>query len=173
MKKTSLIHLIMAIVALALAGTAYLFWYKEVSSLATEAATVHAELEARSTSGAAREAEEKLAANEAQIYSHYVSEADIVPFLEDLESTGEALGADVSVESVNKPRLKADQPPYLQLVLTVRGPFNAVVRTLGAIENQPYDTRLADLTLDSPDTAQGWVASATFRVGTATKPAQP
>jgi hypothetical protein len=163
----------MAVAALLLAAGAYVIAYGKVSSLATEAATVNAELEARSTSGASRLAEEELAANEARIYGHFVNENDIVPFLEELEAIGDTLGADVKVESVNKPKLKADQPQYLEIALTISGPFSSVVRTLGAIEYQPYDTKLVELTLDSPDAGQGWMATVTFRVGTGPKAAQP
>ena len=41
----------------------------------------------------------------------------------------------------------------------------AVMRTLGAIEYQPYATTLSNVTLDTP-TGTSWTAAATFLVGT-------
>jgi hypothetical protein len=61
--------------------------------------------------------------------------------------------------------------------LRIVGSFDAVMRTLGAIEYQAYDTTLANVTLDTP-TGENWTASASFLVGTpptatSTAPKQP
>lgn len=164
----TLTHVAIAGAALVLSAGALAWWQGEVRSLAAEAAAIRAELAEQGT-GATRLAEQELARNETQIYSRFVNEADIVTYLEELESTGDVLGAVVDVDSVEEPQ-GAEAADHIVLTLIVRGSFDSVVRTLGAIEHQPYDTRLTTLTLDSPEGERGWAATATFRVGTGPQP---
>jgi hypothetical protein len=152
----------------------YVLWYGMVASAADEAARLAQELGAQGEAESrALGVEKKLAeleAKEAGVYGHLVSANDIVPFLEQLEATGERLGSNVEVVSVtNAPGTPLET---LSLSLRITGSFDAVMRTLGAIEYQTYDTALTNLTLDTPPgEVRAWSAAATFAVGM--RPATP
>lgn len=146
---------------------AYGLWYSAVSRKAAEAAQLGSELrtlgEAGGRAASVRRAKEELDRQEALVYGHFVDNATIVPFLETIESTGRSLGAEIDVVSVGDAQGKSNQ---LQMALSITGSFDAVVRTLGAIEYQAYDTTLTSFTLDTPPTDDAvWTAAATFLVG--------
>lgn len=164
-------RLIVVLALLAAGLSAYGWWYAQVAEATGRAAALATEIEAmRMDSERARDARAQLAAiagDEAAVRAHLVPTEDVVPFLETLEGTGNAFGSDVEVVSVS-----AQQEPRPNLALSVRvtGGFDAVVRTLGAIEYAPYDIELRQLTLDTAGgnaTTTPWIASATLIVGTA------
>ncbi|HEX8591618.1 MAG TPA: hypothetical protein VF696_02640 [Candidatus Paceibacterota bacterium] len=146
----------------------YIIWYGTVTGEVEKAAALSQELgahgEADSRAALARKELLELGQKEADVYGHLVATDDIVPFLESLEATGERLGTKVEVASVaNSPGTPLNT---LTLSLRITGDFNAVMRTLGAIEYQTYDTVLTNLTLDTPPGSSAqWSAAATFAVG--------
>ena len=147
----------------------YFVWHGQVESRAAEAAQLQSELRAKTAAGGdptARRALEELSKNEAAVRSRFVSEADIVPYLEGLEATGERLGSTVEVVSVGNTPAKGTEPGSVQVSLRIDGTFDADMRTLGAIEYQSYDTRLVSLAFDSPEGTSTWTAAAVFHVGT-------
>jgi hypothetical protein len=105
------------------------------------------------------------------VYQHFVSASDIVPFLSSLESTGKALGSTVSVVSVGSDTSKT-KVGHLNLSLSITGPFDSVIRTLGAFEYSPYDIVLTNLTLNNAS-ASSWTAAAAFSVGTGVSSTTP
>jgi hypothetical protein len=86
-----------------------------------------------------------------------------VQFINDIESRGSKLGATVSVSSVSAGDSSAHAS--LSLALSVSGSFDAVMRTMGAIEFAPYDIRVENLSLNQAD--KTWQADATVLVGSA------
>lgn len=173
MNRTRLIHVGISFLVLAAALGAYGFWWTVVSHTSAQASEMHTQVTARAEDArrirAAQEALATIAGSEASVASHFVSTADVVPFLESLESTGSALGAKVEVVSVGADTREGH--PALTLSLQITGPFDAVVRTLGAIEYGQYDIVLSNLALDTPNASQAspvWTAAAVFSVGTAT-----
>jgi hypothetical protein len=56
--------------------------------------------------------------------------------------------------------------PSLELTLTVTGTFDAVMRTVGAIEYAPYDLSITGLDLGQTD-KNAWHADVTLLVGSA------
>lgn len=169
MIRTPYIHLVAAGVLLLVAIGAYVLWYSHVRSLTAEAAQLSSQLQTIGdaggrTSSVRRELEE-IARQEADVYRRFVGNDTIVTYLEAVEATGRGLGAAVTVVSVANAPARAGHPAELQMALRISGSFDAVMRTLGAIEYQAYDTTLANVTLDTP-TGESWTAAATFLVGT-------
>lgn len=156
----------------------YAAWYATVARQTAEATALRAELLAREAAGGraaqARRALETIEIEERRVYGHLVSPNDIVPFLETLEAAGEEVGTDVEVVSVGEAPAGVSR---ITLSLRIKGSFNAVLRALGAIEYQPYDIRLTNLTFDTVVTEGGvsseWTAAAMFSVGMQTASTTP
>jgi hypothetical protein len=155
-------------------------WYARVGDESARAVALGGKIQDAKQSGArvieAKKELEKASADEAAIRGYFVSTADVVPFLESMQSTGSRFGTQVEVASVSSDAAK----PHARLALSLRitGTFDGVERTLGAIEYQPYDTVVQTLTLDTPEGQGGavpqWTAAVTLSVGTidiATAPA--
>jgi hypothetical protein len=176
MRRRALIQLLCALLLLLALGGAYAAWYAEVGKMSGRAAALARDLSVKGSETAqladARDALERLAADEGAMRAYRVAESDIVSFLSALETTGTSLGSDVEVVSVSA---EPGENPAIQLSLSIRGSFDAVLRTLGAIEHGPYDSRVEQVTLDTvpqEDGAPGaWTAAATFRIGTHRAPA--
>lgn len=170
MIRTPYIHLIAAGLFLLVAVGANAFWYRHVSGLSAQAAELTAQLQSVGDAGgrasSVRRDLDEVTRQEADIYRRFVGSDTIVTYLEAVEATGRGLGAGVEVVSVGNAPTRAGHPAELQMALSVSGSFDAVMRTLGAIEYQAYDTTLANVTLDTPEPTKGWTAAATFLVGT-------
>lgn len=172
-------HLLVACSALGLVLVAYTFWYGAVGSVSAHAAALANEIAMKSENttriAAAKTTLASLAVDEQAVHGYFVSAGDIVPFLEHLESTGRALGAKIEVVSVGAE--PATPREHLRLSLKLSGSFDAVLRSLGAIEYAPYDVTLTTLTLDTIPPAGGgravWNAAAVFSVGTRTASSTP
>lgn len=169
MTRTPYIHLVAAGLLLLIAVGAYALWYTHVRKLSAEAAQLSSQLQTIGdaggrTSSVRRELDE-VTRREADIYRRFVGSDTIVTYLEAVEATGRGLGARVKVVSVGNAPARAGHPAELQMALNISGSFDAVMRTLGAIEYQAYDTTLSNVTLDTP-TGESWTATATFLIGT-------
>lgn len=165
MMSRSLIHLFVALGVLAGAVGVYGFWLYQVkqeaaASLALQSqidATIEAAVVAAETGDALAE----LAGDEAVIEGYRIRLDGIVAFLERIEGTGRTLGSSVEVVAV------ADKPSAdgrIALTVRVLGSFDAVMRTLGAIEYGPYDIRVENLTFDTPTTSGAWTAAVALSV---------
>lgn len=169
MKKPSTARLIALLLLCVCAGAGYLYAYRVVVQTSEKLATLQKEANEKSTDAArilaAKNALRTLAADEASAATYLVLASDIVPFLEKLEQTGAELGADVSVASVSKE--KTGSRERLALSLKITGSFEAVMRTLGAIEYAPYDitTSQVSVGLAGPVAGGSWTASGVFWVG--------
>jgi len=156
---------------------AYGSWYAIVSARSAEAAQLATDIQTKDQDAsklqAAKAALASLEGDEAAIGAHFVSTADVVPFLEGLQAEGSKLGTTVSIASVS-----ADTDatrPTLALSLQINGSFSAVLRTLGAVEYAPYFVSVSDLSLSTapatPATASapaepaGWSATVSLVVG--------
>lgn len=172
----SLISLSIAVIFLLLAGGLYTFAYLRLESDTTRAATLNQQVTIKSAQleqvVRSRATLAGLPAEETNIEQYFVGKQEIVPFLEALQATGKPLGVTVQVLSVSD---SIDgKHPRLALSLTITGSFDGVMRTLGAIENGPYDGVLTNVTVDSvvstdPKVANKiWTASAILSLGTQT-----
>lgn len=175
MKHTSLIQLVVALIVFAAALGVYGIWYSLVGKASVEAATLSEQIRTKSQDSArvaaAKVALESLAEDEAAMRAYLVREQDIVPFLGTLEDTGASLGSRVEVVSVSAD--SQGERSQIQLSLKISGSFDAVLRTLGAIEYGPYDSAIQSVTFDTIPTEQvasaSWTAVAMFTLGTQTE----
>lgn len=176
MNRSSLIQLAIALAVLASVFGAYAFWYSLVGKSSVEAAALSEEIRTKSQDSArvaaAKVALESLAEDEAAMRAYLVREKDIVPFLSTLEDTGTSLGAGVEVISVSAD--SKSERSHIQLSLKITGSFDAVLRTLGAIEYGPYDSAIQSVTFDTVPaevtSIPVWTAATTFTLGTQTEP---
>lgn len=174
--KSTYFHLGITAALLIVVLIVYGVWYHALGSLRAHVAALSAEVAMKNQSGAlaivAEKELERRAAHEKAIQAYFVSPEDIVSFLESLQSIGASLGAKVNVLSVSSHTV-----PRQHLVLSVRvsGSFDAVMRTVGAIEYSAHDIMINGLSLDTSPatekTAAGWVAALTLYVGTASSTA--
>ncbi|MDB5245121.1 MAG: hypothetical protein JWN90_226 [Parcubacteria group bacterium] len=179
MKLTHITHALLTIVVLIIAFSAYGIWYTTVSRKSAQAASLAVEIQTKHQDSqriqAAKDELQKISSDESLVNGYFVSTNDVVPFLETLQSTGKKLGSEVQVVSVSADPGKPHA--HLNLSLSITGPFDSVVRTLGALEYSPYDASLQSLTLDTPQTGTGkavqWTAAATFFIGTTNSPQTP
>jgi len=178
MKLKPYLHVIVLLLVFVAALFLYGSWYAQVGKESANAADLADQIQLRSqksvrTQEARTELEHALS-EEASISDYFVNTADVVPFLESLQTTGTSLGTKVDVVSVSAQAAKPRS--LLQLSLHITGPFDSVMRTIGAIEYQPYDTSVSSLTLDTTGgnggTAGAWTAALTLFVGTATSTPQ-
>ncbi|MBA3789189.1 hypothetical protein H0X32_02215 [Patescibacteria group bacterium] len=159
---------------------AYVMWYNAVGAESIQILKVSSEIKAKTQDSVrlalAKSQLASLSSEESTIEQYFVSTNDVVPFLTQLETTGRSLGTEVRVVSVSA----TPGTPYghLSVSLQITGSFNAVLRTLGAIEYEPYDTGITSLTFsttpatgDATSSSPVWSASAVFSVGTEDKPA--
>lgn len=162
--------IIMALIFLG-ALSAYAGWYAMVERESTSAVSLAGQIQAKtetvSRAQAAKTQLTRALSDQAAITGYFVNTNDIVPFLETLQITGAKYGAKVQVESVSAQA--AEPHALLQLAVRITGSFDAVERTLGAIEYEPYDTRVQNVTLDTAgagDKVPQWTAAVTMNVGT-------
>jgi hypothetical protein len=158
--------LVIALVALALALLGYGFLKSAVSHKSVTVAALAEQIEAQSVSAgriaAARAALAELAGDEGLVQGYFVSPTGVVALIDALQSLGQALGTEVGIDSVSANASKT----ALALSLTIKGPFDAVMRTVGAIEYAPYDISVTGLSL-SASGKDAWTANLTLLVGSA------
>jgi Tfp pilus assembly protein PilO len=174
-----LIPLIGSILLFLAVIAAYSFEYSLIGTQSAKAAQLTKSISQKTQASAniaiARSQLASLRTQEAAIDQYFISTTDIVPFLEQLASIGNHLGSTVTVASV----AATPGTPYgqLNLSLQVVGSFDAVMRTLGAIEFGPYATTISNLSLsasqESPTAAAKWTAVGVFTVGSHTTTAPP
>jgi hypothetical protein len=119
-----------------------------------------------------------LTTEQGSVDQYLITKQEVVSFLESLQGVGAPLGAKVNVLSVSDQKDKTRS--RIQLQLSVTGSFDAVMRTLGAIEYAPYDGVMSNVTLNTgvgdggTTTGSAWTGLATYSVGvrsaTSTKP---
>lgn len=164
--RSPLSHLFVWVSLLLLALTGYGIWYGAIASESRTVAgledQIQAKTEAASRVTSARAAFAEIAGDEAAVEDYFVPEMAVVPFIEDLEARARALGASMKILSVSVGT--AAQTPTLVLSLAVGGTFDAVMRTVGAVEYAPYDLVISRLAVAKGGKTE-WDASFDVTVG--------
>lgn len=159
--KKELIHFSVALLIALAALAAYGLSFMVIAAAREEAAeAVRKVAEIRAEDAAIAQAEgalAALAADEAAVGGYLVSPDDIVAFLEELESIGEAHGAVVEVASVSS----VGSDNRIELAVRIEGTFASVMRSLGQMEYGSRDLRLKQLVLDTipSDPDASWSAA--------------
>lgn len=172
--KSPLLHLVLAGLTCVALLAGYGIWYASVEAKSAAVANLDnqiatkTEIESRIISTRASLAE--IAGDEATIQSYFVSETGVVAFIDYLDTQGKTLGTAVNVLSVSTSGTGAQSVFIFSLSIT--GTFDAVMRTIGAIEYAPYDLTIARLTLHR-EAENEWYADLGLRVGSVPARATP
>jgi len=178
MIRKSLTQLIITLIVAFASVAGYVLWYVHVGALTTDSKVLGLEIKQKTSdstrTAAIKNSIDDLEANEDSAKTYFVGSMDVVGYLSTLEMLGDQLGTKVKVLSVSADTLKPSG--HLNVSLTIDGTFSNVIKTLGAIEYQPYDTVTKSVTVDTSKTASAsstpiWSATAIFSVGTATSTA--
>ncbi len=172
--RTPLIHFGMAITVFIATLSIYGFWYAAITAKSAAAAILESQIETKTETASriasARAALADISGNEATVRSYFVSEGEVVAFINDLEARGRAQKASVTVLSVSTATESAHST--LTIGLTVNGTFEAVLRTLGSIEYAPYYLRIGTLSLGL-EAKNWWHADLSIIVGSTAPLAVP
>ena len=164
--KSPLAHLVVASTLCVLACIGYGVWYGVVSAESAAVATLQADIAAKTQTvnqiAATRASLASVAGDETVVQGYFVPEADIVAFINSLEDKGASQKASVSVLSVSEGGTPSQ--PALALALTVKGTFDAVMRTIGSIEYAPYALSISSLSI-AQDAKNSWHADLKLIVG--------
>lgn len=168
MKKSPLTQLVIALVVLLGAFAALGFWYSLISVKSVAVANLQSQIDAKTTAAqhiaSAQAALAEIAGDEVAVQAYFVPDSNVVSFIDDLQARGRVLKSSVNVLSVAASHTAVH--PSLELTLTITGPFDAVMRTVGAIEYAPYDLSITELALGQTD-KNVWHADVKLLVGSA------
>lgn len=164
--KSHFFHLIVALAIALVVWIGYGFWYAAVSAksnvvadlqnqITTKAETVNRVISTRATLA-------EISDDETAVQGYFIPEAGVVAFIDGLEAQGRNQGATVSVLSVSTDSVAT--PPTFILSLTIKGTFDAVMRTIGIIEYAPYNLVVSELSFIQGD-KNSWQADLKIIVG--------
>ncbi len=164
--KSPYIKLIIALACGAAAFIAYGLWYSFIVSKSAVVAgleiQVNTIIDTASRVAAAKTALSKITGDETTVQSYFVPQTGVVAFINDLESRGRTLRSAVSVVSVSTGGTYTH--PILVFELGIKGAFDSVMRTVGAIEYAPYALKVTGLSLGQED-KNSWHADIKLEVG--------
>jgi hypothetical protein len=150
--KKPLVQLIIAGLILVFITVGYGLWFVAVDTENAKARDLAGQIISKGQESqriaAAKAALAVLSTDEDSVSQHFVAPDSIVSFLGGIEAMGKALGARVQVVSVAADQSKT-KLGHINLAVTVTGPFDSVIRTLGALEYSPYDIVLTNMSLDT------------------------
>ena len=164
--KSAVIHIIIAFLVCAAALIAHGILYSFIAEKSVLAVALQNQIDAKnekaSRTASSRASLATIAGEEAVVNGYFVSESDVVSFIDNLQQRGVSQGATVKVLSVSTGN--ANMRPALILAITIMGPFDAVMRTAGAIEYAPYALAFSKLSLAKND-KKIWTANAELVAG--------
>lgn len=168
--KTPLLHILIACSVCVAIFVGQGLWYSVVAGKSSAVAALQSQIEMKSEAAgriASSRAElAKIANDEVTVRSYFVSENDIVAFIDGLQERGLSQETIVKVLSVSAGGTSTR--PTLAIAVTVTGAFDAVMRTIGSIEYAPYDLSISKLSVMKND-KKIWSANLELVVGS-TKP---
>lgn len=164
--KSPLLHLLIWIGICAAALTGQGFWYAIIANKSAAVADLQNQIDTKIKTAeriaSARSALAEISGDESTVQSHFVPETGVVSFIDDLETRAKEQSAAMKVLSVSVGG--TDTRPTLVLSFTIDGTFDAVMRTVGAIEYAPYDLFISKLSFGK-DEKGVWHANAELIVG--------
>lgn len=166
MKNKQYIPILVVILLFLLALGAYGITFQKVSSLQKESFALDADIAALTNKekgiAQAQQTLNALAAQEEKVNTHLVSDTTVVDFLNTVEGLQTTRDVVIDVVSV------AAQDDAFVLNLTVEGPFQEVVQTIGALNNLQTQMTLAGASLSTivkkENDSRLWSASLTYTV---------
>jgi hypothetical protein len=164
--KSSVFTLVVVVLTAVAMLFAYGGWYARVAEKSREVVALENLIVRKSASaGRAPATRAELIAHEEaaeQLAAYRVAQTDIVSFITLLKGLAIGLGTSLDVLSVSSDGEK--ERPSLSLSLGIEGPFQNVMRTLGAIEYAPYELIFSSVTLASKGEKGSWRAEVRMKV---------
>lgn len=162
----SSLHLLVWFVFCGAILSAYGYWYTVVADKSIAVADLQDRIASKTeTAGriaSARTALAEIAGDEDVVQDYFVPETGVVSFISDLEARADKQKAAMKVLSVSVGGVPKN--PTLVLSLTVDGTFDAVMRTVGAVEYAPYDLSISKLSVQEGE-KNVWNATLEVTVG--------
>ncbi len=166
--KSPTFHLIVWLLICGATFVGYGFWYAAVTHESVVVADVQNQINTKTQTAtriaAARTALAEISGDESLVQSYFVPETGVVSFIDMLESLASAQKADLKVLSVSTGGTAQLSNLTLLLTVSIDGTFDAVMRTIGAIEYTPYDLSLSALSV-TKDAKNVWHADMGLVVG--------
>lgn len=164
------VQLTLAFVVCAAATAGYAIWYGVVAAESSAATALQGKIDAQTTAAnrmaAARATLAGIAGDDAAVRNYFVSETGIVAFIDGLEALGRATGS-TTVDVLSVSTGGTDAHPAFKFALSVKGTFDGVMRTIGAIEYAPYAISVSSLSVVK-NAQNDWRANLVFLAGSAT-----
>jgi len=164
--KSSVIHMSIWVFICAVTIVGQGFWYAIIVNKSADVADLQNQIDTKTeTAGkvaAARTALAEIAGDESAVQSYFVPETEVVSFINNLEDRARAQKTTMKVLSVSVDN--SSKQTSLVLSLVVSGTFDAVMRTVGAIEFAPYDVLISKLSLANEE-KNVWNANLEIVVG--------
>lgn len=164
--KSPITHFILTLVVGLGVVAGYCSLYATVSYKSSVVANVESQIIAAnntvSRTASARVALAEVSSDESQIRSYFVPQTDVVTFINSIEALGLANESLVKVLSVSTSGNSSS--PTLIISMAVTGAFDAVMRTVGAIEYAPYAISVSTLSVGQ-DQSNSWHANLTIIIG--------
>jgi len=164
--KLHFFHLGLAVAISIIAFVCYGFWYNTISNKSADVANLKSQIDSKTETlkrvASARSALAQISGAQASLKNYFVPETGVVSFIDNLETHGKSFGSYVSVLSVSAGSNSVQ--PTLTFAVSIKGTFDAVMRTVGAIEYLPYDLSISQLSLVQ-DEKKTWHADLNLIVG--------
>ena len=164
--KSHFFHLIATLVICVVVLFGYGLWYSAISAKSAAVANLQSQIEEKietmSRVASAHLALAEISGAQSSLRNYFVPETGVVSFIDGLEAHGEALGTTVRILSVSKGSNLGQ--PSLIFSISIKGTFDAVVRTVGAIEYAPYNLSISQFSL-ARDGKNIWQADFNLIVG--------
>ena len=146
------ILLVVSIMAIFAAATAYFFMYNDAMKKAQEEANVQASVKAASKHTMDVENMKTIynetAIGRAQLPAFLVSLGDAVPFIDAVEAVGPASGSTISISSLSSGTADNSSNGLVTATISAVGTWPNVLRAVEMIENMPYAISVKNLHLD-------------------------
>ena len=131
--KAPFFHLVVALPVCVIVLIGYGVWYAAVSAKSAEVVELQRAIDTKTETvnriAATRATLASIADDETIVRGYFVPETGVVSFIDELEARGEERGTAISVLSVSTSGAGAARP-MLVLALSVKGTFDAVMRTV-------------------------------------------
>lgn len=149
----------------------YGFLFAEIKAKNEHVSELMNQIEAEAGKESTLNSEKALVAETAslreKLASYFVGKDGAVSFFEFLETTGNDVGVHVAIKSPSVSDLaELPQAEELRLLLTVEGPWPAVVRFLGLLESLPYEASMGEVVVSKEESLSkgAWQASLSLKV---------
>jgi hypothetical protein len=166
--KSPLIHLIVWACVCAAALVGYSVWFAAVESKSMAVAALENKIKTKNETSArvteARAILAKIAEDESLVRGYFVPETKIVSFINALEGLSSEQKTEMKVLSVSTRGDAQHANLELRISASVQGAFDAVMRTVGAIEYAPYHISITKFSVTNGE-KDSWSASLELVVG--------